>query len=94
MKAIYTTVNNRKTFLGKHINNTIIREFPFSKAVLWQSKNLGFDKRLLEYAKENKVKQLYQQTYNPPTNNDLYKILNDLVDKMNTALGSLKRLER
>ena len=43
---------------------------------------------------ENKVKQLYQQTYNPPTNNDLYKILNDLVDKMHTALGSLKRLER
>ena len=43
---------------------------------------------------ENKVKQLYQQTYNPPTNNDLYKTLNDLLDKMNTALGSLKRLER
>ena len=43
---------------------------------------------------ENKVKQLYQQTYSPPTNNDLYKMLSDLVDKMNTALGSLKRLER
>ena len=43
---------------------------------------------------ENKVKQLYQQTYNPPTNNDLHKTLNDLADKMNVALGSLKRLER
>ena len=43
---------------------------------------------------ENKVKQLYQQTYNPPTNNDLYKTLNDLSDKMNVALGSLKRLGR
>ena len=43
---------------------------------------------------DNKVKQLYQQTYSPPTNNDLYKMLSDLVDKMNTALGSLKRLER
>ena len=43
---------------------------------------------------DSKVKQLYQQTYSQPTNNDLYKILNDLVDKMNTALGSLKRLER
>ena len=43
---------------------------------------------------ENKVKQLYQQTYNPPTNNDLHKTLNDLTDKMNVALGSLKRLER
>ena len=43
---------------------------------------------------ENKVKQLYQHTYNPPTNNDLHKTLNDLADKMNVALGSLKRLER
>ena len=43
---------------------------------------------------ENKVKQLYQQTYSPPTNNDLSKTLNGLVDKMNVALGSLKRLER
>ena len=43
---------------------------------------------------DNKVKHLYQQTYNPPTNNDLQKSLNDLLDKMNTALGSLKRLER
>ena len=30
---------------------------------------------------ESRVKQLYQQTYSPPTNNDLYKILNDLVIK-------------
>ena len=35
---------------------------------------------------DSKVKQLYQQTYSPPTNNDLYKILNDLVDKMNGRL--------
>jgi len=56
MLAIYTNINDRKVFLGKHINNEIIREFPFSKAVLWQNKNLGFDKRLLKYAKENNVK--------------------------------------
>tara|TARA_B100000575_G_C22686677_1_gene416909 strand:- start:348 stop:527 length:180 start_codon:yes stop_codon:yes gene_type:complete len=43
---------------------------------------------------ESRVKQLYQQTYSPPTNNDLYKSINELLDKMNTALGSLKRLER
>ena len=43
---------------------------------------------------EKKVEQLYKAHYNPPTNNDLYKSLNDLVDKMNTTLGSLKRLER
>jgi len=43
---------------------------------------------------ENKFEQLYKAHYNPPTNNDLHKSLNDLIDKMNTALGSLKRLER
>ena len=43
---------------------------------------------------DSKVKQLYKAHYNPPTNNDLYKTLNDLVDKMNIALGSLKKLER
>ena len=43
---------------------------------------------------ESRIDQLYKAHYNPPTNNDLYKTLNDLVDKMNTALGSLKRLER
>ena len=56
MYAIYATINGRKTFLGKHIRDSIYREFPFSKAVLWQNKNLGFDVRLLEYAKENKVR--------------------------------------
>ena len=56
MLAIYTDVNNRKTFLGKHIKNEIVREFPFSKAVLWQNKNLGFDKKLLKYAEDNNVK--------------------------------------
>jgi len=56
MLAIYTDVNNRKTFLGKHIKNEIVREFPFSKAVLWQNKNLGFDKKLLKYAEDNNIK--------------------------------------
>ena len=57
MYAIYAVINSKKTFLGKHVNNTILREFPFSKAVLWQNKNLGFDRRLLSYAKDKKVKQ-------------------------------------
>tara|TARA_Y100001963_G_scaffold93965_1_gene129459 strand:+ start:436 stop:615 length:180 start_codon:yes stop_codon:yes gene_type:complete len=43
---------------------------------------------------ESRIEQLYKAHYNPPTNNDLYKTLNDLVDRMNVALGSLKRLER
>ena len=43
---------------------------------------------------ESRVEQLYKAHYNPPTNNDLQKSLNDLLDKMDIALGSLKRLER
>ena len=57
MYAIYTYINGRKTFLGKHIKDEIVREFPFTKAVLWQNKNLGFDIRLLAYAKEHKIKR-------------------------------------
>ena len=60
-KAIYTWITpkgqkkERKTFLGKHIGNTIHREFPFSKAVLWQNKELSFDRRVLDYALETNV---------------------------------------
>ena len=43
---------------------------------------------------ESRIEQLYKAQYNPPTNNDLQKSLNDLLDKMDIALGSLKRLER
>ena len=43
---------------------------------------------------ESRIEQLYKAHYNPPTNNDLYKTLNDLSDRMNVALGSSKRLER
>ena len=43
---------------------------------------------------ESRIEQLYKAHYNPPTNNDLQKSLNDLLDKMDIALGSLKRLER
>ena len=41
---------------------------------------------------ESRIEQLYKAHYNPPTNNDLQKSLNDLVDRMNVPLGSLKRL--
>lgn len=55
-KAIYVHVNGKKTFVGKHIKEQIVREFDFSKAVLWQHKELSFDKSLLTYALDNKVK--------------------------------------
>ena len=35
------------------------------------------------FALNNRVKQLYQQTYNPPTNNDLNKSINDLSERIN-----------
>ena len=34
-------------------------------------------------ALNNRVKQLYQQTYNQPTNNDLNKSINDLSERIN-----------
>ena len=43
---------------------------------------------------ESRIEQLYKAHYNPPTNNDLKKSLNDLLDRMDIALGRLKRLER
>ena len=38
-----------------------------------------------------KVKQLYQQTYNPPTNNDLHKSINDLSERINLVESRLKQ---
>ena len=34
-------------------------------------------------ALNKRVKQLYQRTYNPPTNNDLHKGINDLSERIN-----------
>ena len=37
-----------------------------------------------------KMKQLYQQTYNPPTNNDLNKSINDLSSRISILESKLK----
>ena len=34
-------------------------------------------------ALNSRVKQMYQRTYNPPTNNDLNKSINDLSERIN-----------
>jgi len=57
MKAIYIINRGRKTFIGKHINDIIYREFAFNRAVLWQNKSLSFDVRMLEYAQNQNVKK-------------------------------------
>ena len=41
-------------------------------------------------ALNNRVKQLYQQTYNPPTNNDLNKSINDLSSRISIIESKLK----
>ena len=39
---------------------------------------------------DKKVKQLYQQTYNPPTNNDLNKSINDLSSRISILESKIK----
>ena len=41
-------------------------------------------------ALNNRVKQLYQRTYNPPTNNDLHKGINDLSERINILESKIK----
>ena len=41
-------------------------------------------------ALNNRVKQLYQQTYNPPTNNDLNKSINNLSSRISIIESKLK----
>ena len=38
-----------------------------------------------------KIKQLYQQTYNPPTNNDLNKSINDLSSRISIIESKLSK---
>ena len=41
-------------------------------------------------ALNKRVKQLYQQTYNPPTNNDLNKSINDLSSRIDALESKIK----
>ena len=42
-------------------------------------------------ALNKRVKQLYQQTYNPPTNNDLNKSINDLSSRISILESKIKK---
>ena len=44
-------------------------------------------------ALNSRVKQLYQRTYNPPTNNDLNKSINDLSERINILERRVKDLK-
>ena len=41
-------------------------------------------------ALNKRVKQLYQQTYNPPTNNDFNKSINDLSSRISILESKIK----
>ena len=41
-------------------------------------------------ALNKRVKQLYQQTYNPPTNNDLNQSINDLSSRISILESKIK----
>ena len=56
-KVIYTNVNGKRVILAKHVGNTIMRELPFKQSVLWKTKSFGFNKKLLDYAKQNAVEK-------------------------------------
>ena len=44
-------------------------------------------------ALNKRVKQLYQQTYNPPTNNDLNKSINNLSERIDILERKVKDLK-
>ena len=71
MKAIYTNVNGKKIFIGKHIEDSIVREFSFASATLWQNKSLSFDKKLLKYAEDKGVESFI---FSDPTKKARLKI--------------------
>ena len=56
-KVIYTTIRGKRVILAKHVDNAILRELPFSQSVLWKTKSFGFNKKLLDYAKQNAVEK-------------------------------------
>lgn len=55
MKILYTRRLKRAIIVGKHIDNRIVRELPFSKAVLWKIKSFSLPQKLVDYAERNNV---------------------------------------
>ena len=56
-----------------------------------EGKSINFNEQFKVLATiYKKMKQLYQQTYNPPTNNDLNKSINDLASRISIIESKLK----
>ena len=53
---------DRKYFVGKLIDDILYREFSFSKAVLWQTKELSIDKRAFDFVKDKIKKIIFTDT--------------------------------
>ncbi len=55
MKTLYTRYKEKSIIIGKHLGNRIVRELPFSKAVLWKIKSFSLPQKLVDYAERNNV---------------------------------------
>ncbi len=55
MKTIWTRYKNKPILIGKHIDNNIIRELPFNKAILWKLNSFSLPQKLVDYAERNAV---------------------------------------
>ena len=56
-RSLYIKHKGREIYTGKIIRDTFYRNFAFSKAVLWQNKEVSMDEKVFNYVKD-KVKQI------------------------------------
>lgn len=61
-RAIYLSVNGTRKYVGKVIDDVLYRNFPFGKAVLWQSLEVSMDKRLFDFTRDNCRKIVFLDT--------------------------------
>lgn len=60
--GIVRFIKGQKRFIGKLIGKTFYREAPYSKAVLWQTKELSFDKLAFDYISTKVTKIVFSDT--------------------------------
>ena len=88
--------NVSKKIEGKQTNNTaelsaIIEVFKICSKDIEDGKSINFNDQFKMLATiYKKIKQLYQHTYSPPTNNDLNKSINDLASRISIIESKLK----
>ena len=48
-RSLYVRLKGREIYTGKIIGDIFYRNFPFSKAVLWQNREISIDQTVFEY---------------------------------------------